>query len=76
MKIKMLVGLSGNEYSLGPGDEREFPDAEAIRLIGAGFAAPIAAQKVERAVAEQAPERRSKRGKNVVSDESDHGGDD
>jgi hypothetical protein len=33
MKIKMLVGLAGNEYALSPGDEREFPDAEAIRML-------------------------------------------
>jgi len=39
----MTVGLSGNEYSLGPGDEREFSDAEAGRLIAAGFAAALGA---------------------------------
>ena len=41
MKVKMLVGLSGNEYSLSPGDERDFPDAEAIRLIEAQYAVPV-----------------------------------
>jgi hypothetical protein len=74
MKLKMLVGLSGNEYSLAPDDEHDFPDAEAIRLIDAGYGVPVVAHSVERAVAETAPERRSKRGKNVVSDESNHGG--
>ncbi|MBD9569041.1 MULTISPECIES: hypothetical protein [unclassified Ensifer] len=67
MKIQMLVGLAGNEYSLAPGDEREFPHAEAVRLIDAGFAAPVDVQPTE---------KRSKRGKNVVSDESGNGGDD
>lgn len=67
MKIQMLVGLAGNEYSLAPGDEREFPQAEAVRLIDAGFAAPVDVQPTE---------KRSKRVKNVVSDESGHGGDD
>lgn len=76
MKIKMLVGLAGNEYSLSPGDEREFPDAEAIRLIEAEYAVPVAEVKTERAVAQQAPERRAKRGKSdVVSDESNDAGD-
>ena len=68
MKIQMLVGLDGNEYSLSPGDERDFPQAEAIRLIDAGFAAPVDVQPTE---------KRGKKGKaNVVSDESDHGSDD
>lgn len=67
MKIQMLVGLAGNEYSLAPGDEREFPHAEAVRLIDAGFAKPVDVQPTE---------KRSKRGKNVVSDESGHGGGD
>lgn len=67
MLIRMLVGLSGSEYSLGPGDERDFPQAEAIRLVAAGFAVPVAEAKFERAVAQPAAERRQKRGKaNVV----------
>lgn len=44
----MLVGLVGG-VTLGPGDEAEFADAEAIRLIAAGFAVP-AVIKIERAV--------------------------
>lgn len=76
MKIKMLVGLAGNEYALSPGDEREFPDSEAIRLIEAEYAVPVAEVKTERAVAHQAPERRAKRVKSdVVSSESDNVGD-
>lgn len=72
MNIRMLVGLAGNEYSLAPGDEREFADAEAIRLIDAGYAVPVAEVKTERAVAQPAPERRTKKAKeagNVVSAE-------
>ena len=72
MNIKMLVGLSGNEYSLAPGDEHAFPDVEAIRLIDAGYAVPVAEVKNERAVAQPAPERRTKKPKetgNVVSAE-------
>lgn len=76
MLIKMLVSLAGNEYSLAPGDEREFPDNEAIRLIDAGFAVPAVEEKVERAVAPPAPERSTKKAKtqeaaDVVSTEGD-----
>lgn len=41
MLIRMLVGLSGPTYTLDPGDEREFPQSEALRLINAGFAVPV-----------------------------------
>lgn len=66
MLIRLLVGLSGNEYSLGPGDERDFPQDEAVRLVSAGYAVPVLETKVERAVQMAASERRGKRGKNVV----------
>ncbi|MDW9792124.1 hypothetical protein GOB42_15165 [Sinorhizobium meliloti] len=75
MRIKMLVGLAGNEYSLSPGDERDFPQNEAIRLIDAGYALPIAKKETERAVAQPTVERRTKKGKaDVVSDEDNGGG--
>ncbi|MFC3326213.1 hypothetical protein [Mesorhizobium cantuariense] len=63
----MLVDLSGTAYSLGPGDERDFPQDEALRLIAAEFAIPVAEQKIERAIAVPIAERRGRRGKNVVS---------
>lgn len=58
MKIRMTTGLSGPEYSLGPGDERDFPKAEALRLIDAGFAVPVADDKPERAARNPAVEKR------------------
>lgn len=58
MKIRMTMGLAGPQYALAPGDEREFPRDEAVRLIEAGFAVPIAEVKVERAV-KPPPERRA-----------------
>jgi hypothetical protein len=58
MRVRLLVGLSGPAYSLGPGDEREFPQAEAIRLIQAGYAAPVSAACIEMAVRPPAPETR------------------
>lgn len=57
MLLKMLMGLSGPDLSLAPGDEHEFDDAEAGRLKDAGFAIEVDAK--------------SKKGKsNVVSTES------
>lgn len=41
MKVKLLVGLSGNEYSLSPGDDRDFENDEAERLIAAGYAVKV-----------------------------------
>lgn len=46
----MRTGLSGSEYTLQPGDEHDFPDDEAIRLINAGYAVPVAGTKIETAV--------------------------
>lgn len=57
MRLRMLVGFAGG-FTLIPGDEAEFADAEAIRLIDAGFAVP-AIPKMERAV-KAAPEKRKK----------------
>ncbi|WP_198521645.1 hypothetical protein [Rhizobium sullae] len=76
----MLIGLAGNEYALSPGDERDFPQDEAIRLIEAGFALPVAEEEIERAVSEPAQERRGKKPKareagDVVSDENHGSGD-
>lgn len=48
MLLKMLVSLAGPEFTLSPGDEREFEGelvegevtGEAGRLVAAGFAVP------------------------------------
>lgn len=58
MLIKMLVGLSGPTYSLGPGDEKDFPQDEAIRFINAGYAVPVVKPEIERAVLTPAVETR------------------
>lgn len=71
MKIKMLVSLAGNEYALAPGGERDFPQAEAIRLIEAGYAIPAAIESLERAVATPVSEKRKKGKPDVVSTEGD-----
>lgn len=64
MLIRMTAGLSGPAYSLGPGDKRDFPQDEAIRLIQAGYAVPVTETRVEHAVNVPAPEQRDK----LVSD--------
>lgn len=70
MLVRMLTGLSGPAYSLARGDEREFPDAEAIRLIDAGYAVPVAGQPGEQAVKPPAAETRQPFG-----GKGDHDGD-
>ncbi len=50
MLVRMVVGLAGPTTSLAPGDEADFPQAEALRLIEAGYAVPAVEAKIERAV--------------------------
>ena len=40
MKLKMLTGLGGPKINLTRGDEHEFDDAEALRMVDAGLAIP------------------------------------
>jgi F-type H+-transporting ATPase subunit b len=55
MKLKMLVGMAGADYSLSPGEETErFSGKEAARLIDAAYAVPVVDQKIERAVKKNA----------------------
>lgn len=58
MLIRMLVGLSGLYFTLEPCDERDFPQAEALRLVSAGFAVPVAETPVETATRKPVAERR------------------
>ncbi|CAI2935029.1 conserved protein of unknown function [Aminobacter niigataensis] len=70
MKLKMLIGLAGPLYALSPGDEWEFPEEEARRLVGAEFAIEVGA--TETADASPRGERRTKKGKSdVVPTEGD-----
>jgi hypothetical protein len=50
MLLRMVVGLAGQTTSLAPGDEADFPQAEALRLIEAGYAVPAVEAKIERVV--------------------------
>lgn len=61
MLIKMTVGLVGATVSLAPGDEADFPDDEARRLIDAGYAVPVVTKKTERTVLKSVTEKRQGR---------------
>lgn len=43
----MLVGLSGPAFTRNPGDYHECDDAEALRLIKAGYAIALDSVSVE-----------------------------
>ena len=58
MMVEMLVGLSGPAYTLDPGHRREFPRDEAVRLIEAGYAIPVAERQIERTIDDPVIERR------------------
>jgi hypothetical protein len=50
MKIKLLVSFAGVDFALDAGSETDrFSDAEAIRMIDAGYAEPVASVEVEKA---------------------------
>lgn len=59
MKIKMLAGFSGTDFSVSPQEKTDrFSDAEAIRMIDAGYAVPVEETKIEKAVKKPAREKR------------------
>jgi hypothetical protein len=58
MLVRMMVDLRGPTISLEAGDEHEFPQDEAIRLIKEGFAVPVAKPEIELAVKEPPAETR------------------
>ena len=59
MEIKMLIGLSGKDFSLSPGETTSrFPDKEAKGLVRAGYAAPVDGKPREKAVKKPAQEKR------------------
>lgn len=66
MIIRMITGIAGADFALSPGDVTDrFDDADAVRLIQAGFALPVSDRTIERAV-KAVPETR---------DVLDHDGD-
>lgn len=72
MKIRMTQHLSGPTVTYATGDEYDLPQDEAVRLLSAGFAVPVAEPVVERAVATtKAVEKRGKRDGVVSSNGND-----
>ena len=63
MKIKMLVSMAGNGFSLSPGDPWDVPEKEAIGLIEAGFAIPLASSEIETTTLDPTTEKRVRRAK-------------
>lgn len=60
MKIRMLTSFAGADFTVSANEETErFSDAEAVRMIEAGYAVPVDEQKGERATKRSAPEKRS-----------------
>ncbi len=53
MQVRMIVCQAGVEFVRNPGDVLEVPQAEALRMIEAGIAVPVALAKQERAVPPQ-----------------------
>ena len=62
MRVRMVVGLSGPTINLIPGEEADLAEAEAVRLIAAGYAVPVSTVEIERAVRPPVAERRKKGG--------------
>lgn len=63
MKIKLTVSMAGADFALNAGEETErFSASEAARLVAAGYAVPVAEQKIERAVKPAFRETRKKAG--------------
>jgi hypothetical protein len=58
MLVRLTTSIAGPGFALYPGDEREFPDAEAIRFIEAGYAVPLGEHVIETATIEPPIERR------------------
>lgn len=57
MKIRMLTSMSGPTVQRNHGDEVEIPDGEAVRLIEAGFAAPVRSEQRQTATQQAMTEK-------------------
>jgi|688.fasta_scaffold393304_3 hypothetical protein len=57
----MLTSIAGDGFVLHTGEEGDFEDAEAIRLVAAGAAVPVSDEKLERALKAPTERRKAKR---------------
>lgn len=58
MRVKMLAHFSGPAVDWPTGSEQELDQAQAVRLIEAGFAIPVATVSVETATKKPVREKR------------------
>lgn len=63
MRVRMTTHIAGAGFAYGPGEECEFPEADAVRLIASGASVPVAEADIEIAVRSDAPEKRQIRKK-------------
>ncbi len=61
MLIKLLTARATATGAENAGDEVEVSDAEAVRMIEAGQAAPVRSQKAERATKKGKPEKAARK---------------
>lgn len=60
MKVKLIVGRAGADFSQSPGEVVEVDAAEGKRMIDAGQALPETAGKKETATQKGVPEKATK----------------
>ena len=58
MRVTMLAGFAGPVVDWPTGSVQDLDDAEAIRMIEAGFALPVATVKAETATLKPSREKR------------------
>lgn len=63
MRVEMTVSLAGPLFVLQPGDQHDFPQDEALRLIAKGYAVPATQELFETTTLQPSRERRDRRGK-------------
>jgi hypothetical protein len=61
MKLKVVHCMAGSDYVHNPGDVVEFADDEAVRLIDAGIAEPLAPETAQEGPAETAAQPRGRK---------------
>lgn len=60
MKVKLLISRAGVSFSQSAGEVVEVDEAEGLRMIAAGQADAVAAEKIETAEAKPAKQTRKK----------------
>lgn len=61
MRVRLLTGIAGANFSYGPGDIADFDAAEAKRLIAAGYAEEIRVETATNEKREKATKPKAKK---------------